>query len=165
MEKPPVEILHLDQRLLASQIFEQYTSRAARLDKLEEDSRKAWFNFGKPGRDPNRLGGIIASLAKGNGWVPYMKVAHLSSRWDTVVGKAIASHSRVVSYQDGVLTIQAETTAWATQLTYLIPQLQTAIVARLQMPVSEVKVTGPHRYSFHRGRFDPPGRGVRDTYG
>ena len=165
MRRPIVESLHLDQRLLPAKVFEEYTRQAAKQEELREKSRLAWFDFGKPGRDPNRLGGVISSMAVGSGWVPHMKVASLQNRWDTVVGPGIAAHSRVVSYRDGVLIVQAQTTVWATQLTYLVPQLQEAIAKRLQMPVTEVKVTGPHNYSFRRGRFDPPGRGVRDTYG
>lgn len=165
MRKPIVESLHLDQRLLPAKVFEEYTRQAAKQEELQEKSRMAWFDFGKPGRDPNRLGGVISSMATGSGWVPHMKVASLQNRWDAVVGPGIAAHSRVVSYKDGVLIVQAQTTVWATQLTYLVPQLKEAIARRLQMPVTEVKVTGPHNYSFRRGRFDPPGRGVRDTYG
>lgn len=165
MRKPIVESLHLDQRLLPAKVFEEYTRQAAKQEELQEKSRLAWFDFGKPGRDPNRLGGVISSMATGSGWVPHMKVASLQNRWDAVVGPGIAAHSRVVSYKDGVLIVQAQTTVWATQLTYLVPQLKEVISKRLQMPVTEVKVTGPHNYSFRRGRFDPPGRGVRDTYG
>ena len=165
MRAPVVETLHLDQRLLPARIFEEYTRQAAKQKDMKERSLQSWFEFGKPGRDPNRLGGVITSLATGGGWMPHMKVASLRHRWDTVVGPGIAAHSRVVSYKDGVLVVQAQTTVWATQLTYLVPQLKEAISKRLQMPVTEVRVTGPHNYSFRRGRFDPPGRGVRDTYG
>lgn len=165
MRAPVVETLHLDQRLLPAQIFEKYTRQAAKQKEMKEKSLQSWFEFGKQDRDPDRLGGVISSVATGGGWVPHMKVARLRNRWDTVVGPEIAAHSRVVSYKDGVLVVQAQTTTWATQLTYLVPLLKETISNRLQMPVTEIKVTGPHNYSFRRGPFDPPGRGVRDTYG
>ena len=165
MKAPMVETLHLDQRRLPALVFEGCTRRAATRRQQEDNSRKAWYAFGKPGRDPAKLGGVVTSLAAGSGWTSHLKVARLRNQWDSVVGPGIAAHSRVVSYREGVLTIQAQTTVWATQLTYLVPQLKATIVKRLGMPVKQIRVTGPHNYSFRRSRFDPPGRGVRDTYG
>lgn len=164
-DRPAVEVIGLDQRRLPSLVFEEYTRRAATWKNLQEREEEAWYDFGKPGRDPQRLGSVTSLLAASGRWGPHLKMARLRNRWDTVVGPAIAAHSHVASYREGVLTIQAETTAWATQLTYLVPQLKGKIVERLGMPVTEVKVTGPHTYSFRRGPYDPPGRGVRDTYG
>ena len=63
---------------------------------------------------------------------------------DQVVGQAIASHSAVADFTDGVLTIRAESTVWATQLTYLIPQLTDTIRRNLKgLTITEIRVTGP----------------------
>jgi predicted nucleic acid-binding Zn ribbon protein len=73
-----------------------------------------------------------------------MKLAQLRNHWDQVVGQAIASHSAVADFTDGVLTIRAESTVWATQLTYLIPQLTDTIRRNLKgLTIAEIRVTGP----------------------
>ena len=143
--KPPVAVtLHLDQRTLPAQVFERYARR--------EDSRKiraaraelAWESFGKPGRDPAKLDGVAAAIAKNGNWMPHMKISQLNNHWDQVVGPGIAQHSRVVSFRDGVLVIRAESQVWATQLTFLIPQLSATIAKKLEgLDVADIKVSGP----------------------
>ena len=143
--KPPITVtLKLDQRTLPAQVFERYARR--------EDSRKirairaelAWENFGKPGRDPAELGSVMTTIAGNGVWTANMKLAQLRNHWDQVVGQAIASHSAVADFTDGVLTIRAESTVWATQLTYLIPQLTDTIRRNLKgLTITEIRVTGP----------------------
>ena len=143
--KPPITVtLKLDQRTLPAQVFERYARR--------EDSRKirairaelAWENFGKPGRDPAELGSVMTTIAGNGVWAANMKLAQLRNHWDQVVGQAIASHSAVADFTDGVLTIRAESTVWATQLTYLIPQLTDTIRRNLKgLTITEIRVTGP----------------------
>ena len=165
MLKPVDVMLHLDTRRLPAEIFERFTRRQSTVAAVRERSRLAWLNFGKPGRDPNRLGAVIRSLAQHGDWTPHLKLADLSTHWDEIVGAGIAAHSHVASYDHGRLTIRAESTVWATQLTYLIPQMKPVISRRLSgLPITAISVTGPHAYSFHRGPYDVPGRGVRDTY-
>ncbi len=89
-------------------------------------------NFGKPGRDPAELGSVMTTIAGNGVWAANMKLAQLRNHWDQVVGQAIASHSAVADFTDGVLTIRAESTVWATQLTYLIPQLTDTIRRNLK---------------------------------
>ena len=81
----------------------------------------------------------------GNGvWAANMQLAQLRNHWDQVVGQAIASHSAVADFTDGVLTIRAEYTVWATQLTYLIQQLTDTIRRNLKgLTITEIRVTGP----------------------
>jgi predicted nucleic acid-binding Zn ribbon protein len=43
--------------------------------------------------------------------------------WDTVVGREIATHSRAVDLENGVLTLQADHGAWRQELTLLMPQI------------------------------------------
>ena len=73
-----------------------------------------------------------------------MKISQLNNHWDQVVGPGIAQHSRVVSFRDGVLVIRAESQVWATQLTFLIPQLSATIAKKLEgLDVADIKVIGP----------------------
>jgi predicted nucleic acid-binding Zn ribbon protein len=65
-----------------------------------------------------------------------------------------------------VLLIEAESTAWATQLTLMAP----TILAKLRASVggdvvSRLRVVGPTAPSWKKGPRSVRGRGPRDTYG
>ncbi|MBT1166607.1 DUF721 domain-containing protein [Bifidobacterium simiarum] len=153
---PPIaETLRLDPRKLEATVFERYTNRAAGIAKRRARAEQAWLNFGKPGRDPHTLGSVLDGLAANGNWRPHLLVAQLGRHWDQVVGRNIARHSRVASYANGVLTIRAESPVWATQLTYMIPQLQAKIADRLPgMPLDRIIVTGPRTDTFKHGGND-----------
>lgn len=145
---PPVAFrLHLDQTKLPAEVFDRLSRRGAFLkDPRTQRKRReeAIENFGKPGRDPAELGNVMSTIA-GNGiWSTNLKLAQLRNHWDQVVGAGIAAHSAVADFSDGVLIIRAESTVWATQLTYLIPQLTDTIRGNLKgLTINEIRVTGP----------------------
>ncbi|HEY9476035.1 MAG TPA: DciA family protein, partial [Mycobacteriales bacterium] len=88
------------------------------------------------------------------------------ARWPELVGPDIAGHSRPVSLQAGELVVQAQSTAWATQLRLLAPRLVTQINTGLgRRLVNTVRVNGPTAPSWHRGPLRVNGPGPRDTYG
>lgn len=143
--KPPIGYqLKMDETKLPSEVFERLSHRGAILKDRRRKREEAFENFGKPGRDPAELGNVMTTIA-GNGiWAANMKLAQLRNHWDQVVGEGIAKHSAVADFTDGVLTIRAESTVWATQLTYLIPQLTDTIRNNLKgLTINEIKVTGP----------------------
>lgn len=143
--KPPIGYqLKMDETKLPSEVFERLSHRGAILKDRRRKREEAFENFGKPGRDPAELGNVMTTIA-GNGiWAANMKLAQLRNHWDQVVGEGIAKHSAVADFTDGVLTIRAESTVWATQLTYLIPQLTDTIRNNLKgLPINEIRVTGP----------------------
>ncbi|MBT1174350.1 DUF721 domain-containing protein [Bifidobacterium sp. LC6] len=144
MRPPVVRSLKLDQTKLAAEVFERISHRGALLKDRRRRSEEALENFGKPGRDPAELGNVMSTIA-GNGiWSTNLKLAQLRTHWDQVVGAGIAAHTAVADFTDGVLTIRAESTVWATQLTYLIPQLTETIRGNLQgLTINEIRVTGP----------------------
>lgn len=143
--KPPIACqLHVDETKLSAEIFERLSHRGAILKDRRRRREEAFENFGKPGRDPAELGSVMSSIAGGGVWAANMKLAQLRNHWDQVVGEAIANHSAVADFTDGVLTIRAESTVWATQLTYLIPQLTDTIRRNLKgLTINEIRVTGP----------------------
>jgi predicted nucleic acid-binding Zn ribbon protein len=159
----PVDVqLHLDVRKLPARTFERFTKRSLSLRLVRERSEQAWYNFGKPGRDPNSLAGVVSGIVQREDWTPHLKIAQLRNHWDEIVGPAIAQHSYVLGYQNGELTIRSESTVWATQLTYLVPQLTKTIAQKLSdLPVEKIVVTGPHSQSFRKSRFSSQGRGGR----
>jgi predicted nucleic acid-binding Zn ribbon protein len=83
-----------------------------------------------------------------------------------VVGEQIAAHATPAALREGVLSVSAESTAWATQLRMVQSQLLAKIAAAVgDGVVTSLKITGPAGPSWRKGRLHIAGRGPRDTYG
>ena len=77
-----------------------------------------------------------------------------------------AAHASPTSLHEGVLTVSAESTAWATQLRLVQSQLLAKIAAAVgDGVVTSLKIQGPVGPSWQKGRYSVRGRGPRDTYG
>ena len=86
--------------------------------------------------------------------------------WSSVVGQQIADHATPTALSDGVLSVAAESTAWATQLRMIQAQLLAKIAAAVgNGVVTSMKITGPAAPSWRKGPRHIAGRGPRDTYG
>jgi predicted nucleic acid-binding Zn ribbon protein len=117
-------------------------------------------------RDPQLLGPTLDRLMAERGWQTDAAVGGVMGRWESIVGPEVAAHATPVSYQDGELVVQADSTAWATQIRLLAPSLLARLASELGAgTVSAVTVRGPSGPSWKRGRLRVPGRGPRDTYG
>ncbi len=118
-------------------------------------------------RDPMPLGKLVGQAIGELGWVAPLAEARLLGQWASVVGPDIAARCQPVGLADGELKIAAESTAWATQLRLMAPQLLGRICK--EMPEGTVRrlvITGPVGPSWKRGPWAMRGgRGVRDTYG
>lgn len=117
-------------------------------------------------RDPAPLGDQLDRLLLDRGWNVDVAVGSVMGRWPTIVGAEVAGHSAPVTFADGVLTVRADSTAWATQLRLLA----SSILGRLEAEVgdgvvTELKVLGPSAPSWKRGPRRAQGPGPRDTYG
>jgi predicted nucleic acid-binding Zn ribbon protein len=87
-------------------------------------------------------------------------------QWQTVVGEQIAEHATPTALREGVLSVSAESTAWATQLRMVQAQLLAKIAAAVgDGVVSALKIVGPVAPSWRKGHYHIAGRGPRDTYG
>ena len=65
-----------------------------------------------------------------------------------------------------MLTVTAESTAWATQLRIIQRQVLAKIAAEVgDGVVTSLRITGPVSPSWRKGRLHIAGRGPRDTYG
>ena len=119
------------------------------------------------GRDPKLLGDQLDQFVTERGWVGDVAVGAVIGRWPQIVGPEIAQHCAPVDFVEGVLTVRADSTAWATQLRLL----SSSLLARLaedvgEGTVAELRVVGPGAPSWSRGqRRAQDGRGPRDTYG
>lgn len=117
-------------------------------------------------RDPQPLGAVLAMLVRARGWQRPTAEARLFGSWEAVVGPDLAAHSRPVALADGVLTIEAESTAWATQLRLLTAVLLVRIASEVGRDiVTKLTIHGPVAPSWAKGPKRIRGRGPRDTYG
>ncbi len=121
------------------------------------------------GRDPLPLGAAISRLIMERGWEAPAAVGGVMGRWPQIVGPDVANHCEPQRYDEPerTLVVKCDSTAWATQLRLMAPQL----VARLNADLGHgtvrlIKVLGPGGPERSYGRLRAPGsRGAGDTYG
>lgn len=118
------------------------------------------------GRDPAGLADVLDSVSKTMGWSSPLARGELLTSWPELVGPEVASHTEPVGIEDGVLSVQCDSTAWATQLRMMRGQMVTTIMARYpDAQITSIRFLGPSAPSWKRGPRSIPGRGPRDTYG
>lgn len=128
--------------------------------------RRGWSSAGSDDRDPQPLGRIASRLSAQRGWAPKLANGSVFGRWAELVGPEVAAHATPTALRDGELTVQADSTAWATQLRLLQRQLLVKIAAGLgDGVVTGMRIHGPSAPSWRRGPRHVSGRGPRDTYG
>ncbi|RZU72437.1 uncharacterized protein DUF721 [Micromonospora kangleipakensis] len=117
-------------------------------------------------RDPQPLGAVLNRLVKARGWQQPAAEATVFGAWERVVGPEVAQHSRPVKLENGELTVEARSTAWATQLRLLAGSLIKQIASEVgHNVVRKLHIHGPAAPSWSRGPRRVRGRGPRDTYG
>lgn len=121
---------------------------------------------GRDGRDPVTVAETLERLAVERGWSTELSVGGVIGRWRDVVGDQVADHCTPETFDEGLLAVRTDSTAWATNLTLLVPELLARLASELGPDVvTEVRVLGPAAPRWSRGRRSVPGRGPRDTYG
>ena len=133
------------------------------------DGEKRLRGYSGPGpdpRDPQPLGAVLDKLMKARGWQQPAAEATVFGAWEKVVGAEVAQHSRPVKLENGELTVEARSTAWATQLRLLAGSLLQQIAREVgHNVVRKLHIHGPAAPSWSRGPRRVRGRGPRDTYG
>jgi len=100
------------------------------------------------------------------GWTSPLAKGELLLSWPELVGEDTAAHSTPVGIEEEVLTVQCDSTAWATQLRLMRADILTSILKRYpDAGVTSIRFDGPGAPSWKRGPRSIPGRGPRDTYG
>jgi predicted nucleic acid-binding Zn ribbon protein len=93
-------------------------------------------------RDPipisNSLDGVVRSLRGPS----RSAVSGVFGRWDDAVGPQIAAHVKPVKLDEGVLVVEVDDPAWATQVKFLVPTIteRLAEVAGVRVARIEVRV-------------------------
>jgi predicted nucleic acid-binding Zn ribbon protein len=118
------------------------------------------------GRDPHGLGDVMGSLTSQLGWGSSLAKSDLLLAWAEIAGPDTAEHSTPIGITDAVLTVQCDSTAWATQLRHMRVLIMTTIAQRFpEAGIESIRFEAPHAPSWKRGSRSIPGRGPRDTYG
>ncbi len=121
---------------------------------------------GPSARDPRLLSDVLSSLLRQKGWVAEVSVGGVIGRWREVVGDQVADHCVPETFEDKVLVVRADSTAWATQVRLLVPTLLRRLAEEVgEGVVEQVTVLGPAGPGFRRGRRSVRGPGPRDTWG
>ncbi|WP_030972420.1 DciA family protein [Streptomyces sp. NRRL S-1824] len=152
---------------------EQARARGAAAQQKKQARRGGGLRSGAraDGRDPLPLGAAINRLITERGWETPAAVGGVMGRWPQIVGEDLANHCVPLRYdedpEERVLTVQCDSTAWATQLRLLAPQLVARLNADLgHGTVKLIKVLGPGGPQRRYGPLRAPGStGPGDTYG
>ncbi len=121
---------------------------------------------GQDARDPKVLGDRLDSLVSDQGWTLDVAAGGVMGRWTAIVGPEVAQHVTAETFNDGVLTVRADSSAWQTQTTLM----SSRILGRIEEVVgpgvvASLRVNGPASPSWGHGPRRVRGPGPRDTYG
>lgn len=122
---------------------------------------------GPSARDPKPLAGLLDRVIIERGWGTPLAVSSVLARWPQLVGPVYASKTRPESFEDGIVTVRCESTAWAVEMRRMKYDIMRKFEAELgEGVVKDIKALGPVTASWRKGRrVAPGGRGPRDTYG
>lgn len=98
-------------------------------------------------RDPvpisSSLDGVVRSLRGPS----RRAVGGVFGRWDEAVGAQVAAHVRPVKLDEGVLVVEVDDPAWATQVKFLAPTITQRLAEVAQVTVDRVEVRVDRRSS------------------
>jgi predicted nucleic acid-binding Zn ribbon protein len=157
---------HIAVYLRMREIFGEPGKRSPDARKRAKKSKEGTSAPFGLGRDPRGIEDILDNLTNRLGWTSSLAKADLIGSWAELVGVETAEHSTPVGSEDGLLTVECDSTAWATQLRLMRGQITTSIAQRFpDAGIESIKFNGPNAPSWKRGTRSIPGRGPRDTYG
>jgi predicted nucleic acid-binding Zn ribbon protein len=86
------------------------------------------------------LDGVMRSLRGGD----RRQIGGVFGRWDEAVGEVVAGHVRPVRLDEGVLTVEADDPAWATETKFLATTIIERLgeVAGVSLERLEIRVAG-----------------------
>ena len=94
--------------------------------------------------DPQPLTAAVGGLLSARGWREKAAVGAVFGHWADIVGPQLALHTKPVSFEAGELTVSADSSAWATQVRLMAPQLLKRLGEELgHGTVSHIRVNGP----------------------
>ncbi|MCD4557831.1 DUF721 domain-containing protein [Schaalia sp. lx-100] len=116
-------------------------------------------------RSPRSMKTVVDRLIADSGWQTQTKMGTIMAKWPQIVGKTVAEHCNVETFEDKKLIVRCTSTAWTKQLQLLLPTIERRIAEEIGAGVvKQVVVRGPAAPSWKKGLWSVPGRGPRDTY-
>jgi predicted nucleic acid-binding Zn ribbon protein len=117
--------------------------------------------------EPSRLSDVLGEMTRDRGWDERIQAQRVFTDWAGIVGPEIAAHSHVDAFEDGIVSIVADSTAWAKELKLLAARVVHRLNDELgHGTVLRIEVRGPRAPSWKKGqRTIRDARGPRDTYG
>jgi predicted nucleic acid-binding Zn ribbon protein len=97
--------------------------------------------------DPVPISRSLDSIMKSLRGTDRIQIGGVFGRWDDAVGPTVAAHVRPVRLDQGVLTVEADEPAWATQVKFLSGTITSRLaeVAGVDIEHIEVRVAGSSR--------------------
>ena len=88
----------------------------------------SWQDWDSPNARPDKtppppLADLVGRMSKRRGWQARLKGARVHTAWAEIAGEELARHVEPVRLAGGVLVVRVSSPAWATQVSYLAPQL------------------------------------------
>ncbi len=75
-------------------------------------------------KDPMRLKDVLRTEGHRLGIDAAVETGAIFSRWRHIVGDGVAAHAGPTSLREGVLRVRADSPVWATEISYLAPEIQ-----------------------------------------
>ncbi len=119
-------------------------------------------------RDPKPVSTVLEDFMAQSDFSGPIAVGTLAARWAELMGEEIAAHVSMGEFDPETksLNLITDSTAWATQIRMLVPQILYKIADEIGSgQVLDLTVNGPKGPSWKHGKRRVPGRGPRDTYG
>ena len=104
--------------------------------------------------DPELLNTALGDLLSARGWQARAAVGSVFGNWPAIVGPQVAAHSHPDTFDQGELTVAADSDAWASQLRLLAPQILKRLADELgEGTITHLRIRGPS--SKKRGNVRP----------
>ena len=104
--------------------------------------------------DPQPLNAAVGGLLSARGWRQRVAVGAVFGDWPQIVGPQLALHTRPDGFDNGELTVTADSDAWAAQVRLMAPQLVKRLAQELgHGTVTRIRVRGPSAPPRQSGRF------------
>ncbi|MGD0700482.1 MAG: DUF721 domain-containing protein [Trebonia sp.] len=104
--------------------------------------------------DPQPLNAAVGGLLSARGWRQRAAVGAVFGDWPLIVGPQLAAHTKADGFENGELTVTADSDAWAAQVRLMAPQLIKRLAEELgHGTVTRIRVRGPSAPKRQTGRF------------
>ena len=94
--------------------------------------------------DPELLNTALGDLLSARGWQARAAVGSVFGNWPAIVGPQVAAHTHPDTFNQGELTVAADSDAWASQLRLLAPQILQRLAEELgEETITHLRIRGP----------------------